>query len=191
MASPSKKDGGGRRMHDISNTSTDTAHTTTPLQPSSTAVEQSDNHTASLRNRLESLPQELYDEIFALTFTADSDTYEVTNAYRFPVQLHVSRAIRQQFSESYFKNRFHVITFGVLREWLKCLDGAAYALLQDVSMPHMHLPYFQNHHSYASTQAAMEQGFLGIVAGKVEEARKDKLGAVMSKLDRIVEFVDV
>lgn len=55
-----------------------------------------------LRTRLETLPQELYDEIFDLTFAPDSGQILVTQGYKFPVQLHVSSQTRKDFIKRYY-----------------------------------------------------------------------------------------
>ncbi|KXT07964.1 hypothetical protein AC579_8596 [Pseudocercospora musae] len=80
-----------------------------------------------LRDLLQTLPQELYDEIFEQTFTADDsirklntatkkrvlyksssgtifwrDEYFHSNFAAFPSSLHVSRSTRAQFAKSYY-----------------------------------------------------------------------------------------
>ncbi|KAK4494304.1 hypothetical protein PRZ48_014602 [Zasmidium cellare] len=78
------------------------------------------SNTATLRQRLEALPQELYDEIYDLTFTPDGGTRNISDTYRPPAQLQVSRATRLQFSKAYFGDGavFRVQTEEVLGKWL-------------------------------------------------------------------------
>ncbi|KAI5362784.1 hypothetical protein Slin14017_G064650 [Septoria linicola] len=58
----------------------------------------------SLRTLLESLPQELYDNIYDCVFTAEPATVTICyEDYRFPHLLHVDRAPRSKFAESYYK----------------------------------------------------------------------------------------
>lgn len=48
------------------------------------------------------LPQELYDDIFDLVFTADSEVRSIDKHYRLPAQMHVSRATQEKFARSYY-----------------------------------------------------------------------------------------
>lgn len=58
----------------------------------------------SLKQRLESLPQELSNEIYNLTFTADPGVREITKTYLPPHLLRVDRASRALFGASYYGN---------------------------------------------------------------------------------------
>jgi hypothetical protein len=51
---------------------------------------------------LQSLPQELFDEIFKLTFTHNADQIFLTKDYRPPSQLQVSHQTRKDFIRSYY-----------------------------------------------------------------------------------------
>lgn len=62
-----------------------------------------DNKSHELRELLQRVPQELYDNIFELVFTADHEVVRnITRDYKPPVQLQVSRATRELFAESYY-----------------------------------------------------------------------------------------
>lgn len=50
---------------------------------------------------VQSLPQELYDTVYDLVFTA-GDLHVIHANYQFPTLLHVSKASRQQFANSYY-----------------------------------------------------------------------------------------
>lgn len=56
----------------------------------------------AMRERLESLSQELYDMIFKEVFTAKEHTHIINNDYKPPVQLQLNRSTRAAFGESYY-----------------------------------------------------------------------------------------
>ncbi|GIZ41699.1 hypothetical protein CKM354_000499500 [Cercospora kikuchii] len=62
------------------------------------------DETTSLRKRLESLSQELYDIIYDLTFLAPPEVVHVDNGYRPPHVLHVDKKSRKDFASSYYRN---------------------------------------------------------------------------------------
>lgn len=69
-----------------------------------------DNHssaTTSLRDRIQSLPQELYDMVYDLTFKLPSGAIDVHKNYKLPFQLHINRAIREDCAQRYFSNHFN------------------------------------------------------------------------------------
>lgn len=58
---------------------------------------------ANLRQYLDALPNELYDEIYKLVFTADLVSRQITKSYKPPAQLQVSRETRKEFAKSYYR----------------------------------------------------------------------------------------
>ncbi|KAF2216975.1 hypothetical protein CERZMDRAFT_93040 [Cercospora zeae-maydis SCOH1-5] len=91
--------------------------------------------TAALRDRMMALPQELFDEIYNLTFTADKQVRHITNALsgRPPHLLHVDRHSRKKFAASYYRNTTFLFPCDILfARWLRALKhvpGTAFAAL--------------------------------------------------------------
>lgn len=57
---------------------------------------------ATLATLLQSLPQELYDEIYELTFTADpTEAVDLESDNPFPERLYVNHHSRELFAKSY------------------------------------------------------------------------------------------
>lgn len=92
----------------------------------------------SLRQRLENLPQELYDKIFALTFTAQACTREVTFSYLPPTLLQVNRTSRQHFTKAYYGNdaTFRFADWDLLVKWLLSLTEQSEALVDRIELAH-------------------------------------------------------
>jgi hypothetical protein len=104
---------------------------------SNTKVEQ-------LRTRLERLPQELYDQIYNLTFAFDWDKEDspdrlIDENYRLPWQLQIDRNRRKEFMEHYYgstacwrfpKDR----TRFLFHPWVRSLSGQAKMLLRNVDL---------------------------------------------------------
>lgn len=116
----------------------------------------------SLRDLMQTLPQELYDEIFDMTFTADAgvrklntatkkrvlgkfssgstgwrDLYFYSNvAAAFPAVLHVNRSTRAQFAKSYYGQGAFVAVHDrqVARDWVEILPPDHRSLVRDVSV---------------------------------------------------------
>lgn len=67
---------------------------------------------ATLSDLVQALPQELYDEIYDLTFTKTTDVIHVNKAYRPPSSLHVdweSRAYWQSILLQYIATVLHAV----------------------------------------------------------------------------------
>lgn len=120
--------------------------------PAKRSNQLSDVTIEELRSTLETLPQEIYDQIFEAVFTAPPGTRDLTggsnhNAYLQDFNLlRISRETRALYAKSYygnqscfyFKNHNSYMgwvhsTFRV-RSWLKLLPEAHRALLQEVVM---------------------------------------------------------
>lgn len=71
---------------------------------------------------LHALPQELYDRIFALTFTTHETSHAIDETYIPPSSLHVSQLTRQQFAKSYYGDGsiFYISRLAV-QNFLSCL----------------------------------------------------------------------
>ncbi|KAF2166094.1 hypothetical protein M409DRAFT_23821 [Zasmidium cellare ATCC 36951] len=97
----------------------------------------STDDTTSLRNRLLSVPQELHDKIFSLTFTADTNTRLITSTYRPPSALHVNRLTRQTFSKSYFSAPaiFHVENEAILGKWARAFEQQVFTQISKIELP--------------------------------------------------------
>lgn len=96
----------------------------------------------SLRERLEDLPQELYDEIlhFTMVCNAGTETFPsatkrgtpikiaqyISDSYRPPVQLALNRRIRQATLKQYYHNTTFIFSdHGVLKKWMRSLPAEA------------------------------------------------------------------
>lgn len=64
---------------------------------------------ATLAGLVQSLPAELYNEIYELTFTKTSTVVQVDKGYRPPSTLHVNRATRE-----FRRGDLHTIPFNLL-----------------------------------------------------------------------------
>jgi hypothetical protein len=117
------------------------------------------NDSLELRSRLEGLPQELYDMIFALTFTATSGVARVglhisrkrsasdglgrpcIGVYKSMPELalgpmQVSSATRAQYSASHYENTVYVVeNFGSCKAWLDAMPQSHRLLLRDLCIP--------------------------------------------------------
>lgn len=60
------------------------------------------------------IPQELYDNIYDLVFTAEPGVRTLNKQYKIPALLHVSQATREKFSKSYYDAEG--VTFEVIEE---------------------------------------------------------------------------
>lgn len=68
-------------------------------------------HRDKFNKRVQSLPQELFDEIYKLTFTSDANTrYMDTGKYATPSILQVDRKSRTMAAKSYYKNTIFAFT---------------------------------------------------------------------------------
>ncbi|KAK4617917.1 hypothetical protein CLAFUW4_11807 [Fulvia fulva] len=92
-----------------------------------------------LNHLLGTLPQELYDEIYTLTFTPSSHTHAFSTSWQPPHLLHVDRASRALFAEKYFgtastftSRTSAVIHFVTLAKWLSRLDPKHLELISSI-----------------------------------------------------------
>lgn len=91
--------------------------------------------TGRLVARVQNLPPELFDEIYALTFTSTSDTVIITKEYSPPKQLQVDHASRKLFAEHYYaRTKFTATDMDVVVHWLRSLHGERLKLLTDVRL---------------------------------------------------------
>lgn len=81
----------------------------------------------SLRDLLESLPQELYEQIYNETFTIDSSLHQeihINKSWRPPLLLQVNRASRAKILHSYYSSHTFVVRrrdtyqFDLLCDWI-------------------------------------------------------------------------
>lgn len=89
-----------------------------------------------LGHLMQSLPQELYDTIYDLTFTFDIGEVIIDSTYRTPSRLRVDRNSRELFAKQYYRdNTFycHERNTNALVSWLQ-------------SLPHVHIAYIQRIH---------------------------------------------
>lgn len=81
--------------------------------------------TNRLPQLMKKLPQELFDNIYDLVFTpVIGARVNVVAGFRLPPQLSVSKAHRQQFAASYFRETIFVFTEGVYYDWITSLATA-------------------------------------------------------------------
>lgn len=84
---------------------------------------------------VQSLPQELYDEIYKLVFTAStSDHVVVTPNFPLPPQLRVSKASRDQFLDSYLHNTTFVFAESMHYRWISSLDRRTFDKIAHVKI---------------------------------------------------------
>ncbi|CAK1358073.1 uncharacterized protein RHO25_007843 [Cercospora beticola] len=78
--------------------------------------------TTSLRELMQSLPQELYDEIYNLTFTANQKVLYVTRTYHPPHLTRIDHNSRTKFVASYYRNTTFLFTRRrTFRSWKRAL----------------------------------------------------------------------
>lgn len=90
----------------------------------------------ALRRALQNLPQELYDHIYNLTFTAlADDTVRITKHHRFPAVLHVDHASRELAAAAHYsQNKFSTgkISHGVFLAWLEAIPPSHRGHIRDI-----------------------------------------------------------
>lgn len=88
---------------------------------------------ASLATLLQSLPQELYDEIYELVFTADqSEIVDLESDNPFPARLYVDHHSRELFAKSYYANTTFTLQrtrMDIFSRWAKSLSWRHYGLV--------------------------------------------------------------
>lgn len=78
--------------------------------------------TTSLRDLMQSLPQELYNEIYNMTFTANQKVLYVTRTYCPPHLTRIDHNSRTKFVASYYRNTTFLFTRRrTFRRWKQAL----------------------------------------------------------------------
>lgn len=76
----------------------------------------------ALPHFVQSLPQELFDMIHDLVFTApSSDRVLLSRDYKLPLESRISSTMRKQYLDSYFRNSTFVFTEPDSAKWVECL----------------------------------------------------------------------
>ena len=92
-----------------------------------------DDTSDDLARRIQSLPSELYAEIFDLTFTSSSTTVKVNSSYKPPSTLCVSRATRTNASSLYYaKFTFEFDAIDICETWVKLKSAEHVSLLNNL-----------------------------------------------------------
>lgn len=88
----------------------------------------------TLDDRIQALPRELQDAILEAWITIDSTTeITITESYKPPSQLHVSRSIRTSFATAYYAHTtfiLHTYNFEMNIPWLSSLSSEHRDLIQ-------------------------------------------------------------
>lgn len=89
-----------------------------------------------LRELLDTLPQELYDQIYEEAFTAASGTYViVAKNHKPPAAMQVDRASRRKFIESYYCQTIFILEYKQSFAWLRSLRWNDVDRIKDIRMP--------------------------------------------------------
>lgn len=115
---------------------------------------------ASLPELVQRLPQELYDEIYKLTFTAEPDTVvNIEHVNPFSAMLHVDARSREIFAESYYSTTHFTFKYGphkdlsFLYRWFGTLSDRHNHLVSSlVAKMDMHMLDTSHRASYINTQ---------------------------------------
>ena len=93
---------------------------------------------ATLADRVQALPQELYDEIYHLTFTAVPSIQHISKAkgYRPPSCLQVNRATRKTIAPVYYSSIFYITREDGWR-WIASLSRSHFEMLNEVRILNM------------------------------------------------------
>lgn len=98
--------------------------------------------TTTPKHRLNAPPAELFNNVFALTFTTDRHVHTIEKTYKPPSCLHVNRSTRATFAKSYYgrgvagKDNGNVTMFYIDQDdcpkWLKSLTQDHVNMLEEV-----------------------------------------------------------
>lgn len=128
-----------------------------------------------LRVRLETLPQELYDEIYDITFTAEHGMRPIGTKPGLALHrahlkfLQIDPASRTSYAKSYYgKGASFRMLNGVLIDWLKSLPSAHRVLLQDVVLVSYIWPFHVPSEIELEVYMAVLQSRIGAVGGGQE-----------------------
>lgn len=86
---------------------------------------------------MQRLPQEIFDNIYQLVFTAASEPRQIDKHYRPPVQLQVDRASRKTFARIYYgDNSTFVLDSSIQIQWACSLPAAHFDKITRIRYPH-------------------------------------------------------
>lgn len=121
--------------------SVETMHEQAPLhQPASEKPDIDDTATAPLRQLLESLPQELYDEIHTLVFTINPGPHLITRTYRVPSQLQINHKTRVHLTKQYYsQNAIFRIDEPLLKKWVQTFWDQVFLKISNIEVPYDYL----------------------------------------------------
>lgn len=97
--------------------------------------------TVNLPSLVQSLPRELYDEIFELVFTAPSFARAVVDRdYKPPAQMQVSRATRRHYARSYYETTtFVLVAKAFVERWAMAVPKHERALISRLAVQSEHI----------------------------------------------------
>lgn len=90
-----------------------------------------------LQAGVESLPQELYDQVFELTFTSQPENHHIKiGVYKPPAELQVNRATRKTFAQDYYgrDTTWSYENPDVMVLWLRSLEDQTLKMLYDAEL---------------------------------------------------------
>ena len=94
----------------------------------------------SIAHLVQSLPQEIYDQVYDLVFyAAISKGRTIDRTYRPPPQLHVSRAIREDFSETLYRDATFTIGEEVLL-WARSIPAKHFSKIGTIRIMRARAP---------------------------------------------------
>lgn len=95
-----------------------------------------EDNSSELSERVQSLPPELYSQIYDEVFTAPCTVIEINPAYEAPKFLSISRHSRKHFAHSYYGNSLFFFQYDptpqLLWKWFVALSKSHLALLRQV-----------------------------------------------------------
>ena len=113
-----------------------------------------------ISERVQDLPQELYDIIYQYTFTAEFGEVEINADYKTPKLLAVDRASRHLYAKSHYRGRTFCIAHlsndhRDLFRWLKSLPSDHQAMIREIRFesPHQYSGHEQDDHENAKSLA--------------------------------------
>lgn len=91
-----------------------------------------ENDLSSIKDRLETLPPEIYNHIFDLTFTLLAGIHDITINYRPPSCLQINKSIRSKAMKSYYNESRFLVHGGIIFQWLRSLPVAYIGRVHEV-----------------------------------------------------------
>ena len=86
----------------------------------------------SLEQLVKALPQELYDDIYQLTFTVSAGIRHIESTYKPPSCLQVDESTRNAFAEDFYNSGIFCVEFKVVRRWASSLEVAHIRKIHEV-----------------------------------------------------------